>query len=71
MKRVFSGPAVKAELVTLMLEKWGLHPEFRETSATPDLNDLDRNALVFVPAPEEERAREILFGASEFERAEF
>lgn len=71
MKLLFSGPAVRAEMIELMLGKWGLHPELRETSATPDLNNLDRDAEVFVPDNEFERAREILFGESEVERAEF
>ena len=58
-------------MVVLVLEKWGLHPELREKSETPDLNDLDRDADVFIPVAEYERAKEILFGESEFERGGF
>jgi hypothetical protein len=54
-----------------VLEKWGLHPELREKTANPDLNDLDRDADVLIPADEYERAKEILFGESEIERAGF
>ena len=71
MKLLFSNQAVKSEMMVLMLEKWGLHPELREKSATPDLNDLGRDADVYIPAEEFERAREILFGESEFDRGGF
>jgi len=70
-KHLFDGPAVKSELVVLMLEKWGLHPEFHEISTAPDTADLDRDTRVSVPEEEYERAREILWGESEIERAGF
>jgi hypothetical protein len=68
---LFTGQAVKSEMVVLVLGKWGLHPELREKSEDPDLNDLDRDADVLIPADEFERAKEILFGESEIERAGF
>jgi hypothetical protein len=68
---IFTGQAVKSEMVVLVLEKWGLHPELREKSEKPDLNDLDRDADVLIPNDEFERAKEILFGESEIERAGF
>ena len=71
LKQIFSGQAVKSEMVVLILEKWGLHPELREKSEHPDLNNLDRDADVFIPEDEFERAKEILFGESEIERAGF
>jgi hypothetical protein len=71
LKQIFGGQAVKSEMVVLILEKWGLHPELREKSEHPDLNDLDRDADVLIPADEFERAKEILFGESEIERAGF
>ncbi|MEI6083021.1 MAG: hypothetical protein WCS70_01835 [Verrucomicrobiota bacterium] len=71
MKHLYSAQAVRSEMVVLVLEKWGLHPELREKSETPDLNDLDRDADVFIPVAEYERAKEILFGESEFERGGF
>jgi hypothetical protein len=71
MKHLYSAQAVRAEMVVLVLEKWGLHPALRERSENPDQNDLDRDADVIIPAAEYERAREILFGESEFERGGF
>jgi hypothetical protein len=71
LQLLFSGQAVRSEMVVLMLEKWGLHPELREKSEHADLNNLERDADVFIPAEEYERAREILFGESEIERAGF
>ena len=71
LRQIFSGQAVKSEMVVLILEKWGLHPEFREVNAAPDTNDLERDTLVFIPEDECERAHEILWGESEIERAGF
>ena len=71
LKLLFEGQAVKSEMVVLMLEKWGLHPELREKSPAPDLNDLGRDADVLIPEDECERAKEILWGESEIERAGF
>jgi hypothetical protein len=70
-KLIFTGQAVKSEMVLLVLEKWGLHPELREKSEKPNPNDLDRDADVLIPADEFECAKEILFGESEIERAGF
>ncbi len=71
MKQIFQGQAVKSELIVLMLEKWGLHPELREMTDPPDENDLDRDTCVVVPAEEEEKARRILFEDSQYDQAEF
>lgn len=71
LQLLFSGQAAKSEMVVLLLEKWGLHPELREKSERPDLSDLERDADVFIPADEYERANEILYGESEIERAGF
>jgi hypothetical protein len=68
---VFKGQAVKSDLVTIMLEKWGLHPQMEEASSEPDLNDLERDTRVVVPEQEYDQAHEILYGESEIERAEF
>jgi hypothetical protein len=71
LKQIFSGQAVKSEMVVLILEKWELHPEFREVNAKPDANDLDRDTAVLIPEDEYDRAHEILWGESEIERAGF
>jgi hypothetical protein len=70
-KILFEGQAVKSEMVVLMLEKWDLHPQLEETKPEPNLDDLDRNTRVLIPEAEYERAKEILWGESEIERAGF
>ncbi len=70
-KPLFKGPAIKSELIVLMLEKWGLHPELRELTATPDADDLGRDTEVLIPDAEHDRAHDILWGESEIERAGF
>ena len=70
-KILFEGQTVKSELVVMMLEKWELHPQFEEATANPDTEDLDRDTRVLIPEAEYERAREILWGESEIERAGF
>jgi hypothetical protein len=70
-RTLFEGEAARTELIVLMLEKWGLHPRHEETTAQPDLDDLERPARVMIPDTEYERAREILFGESELDRGEF
>jgi hypothetical protein len=71
LKTLFEGQAVKSEMVVLILEKWGLHPKMEEKTAEPNLDDLARDSRVLIPEAEYEHAREILFGESEIERAEF
>jgi hypothetical protein len=71
LKTVFEGQAIKSELVVLILEKWGLHPTMEEKAGTPNLDDLARDTRVLIPEAEYEKAREILFGESEMEPAEF
>ncbi|HUJ11639.1 MAG TPA: hypothetical protein VL171_16625 [Verrucomicrobiae bacterium] len=71
LRILFEGQAVKSEMVVLMLEKWELHPQMEEKTADPNLDDLARDTRVVIPDSEFERAREILFGESEIERAGF
>ena len=71
LKTVFEGQAIKSEMIVMMLEKWDLHPRMEEKDPTPNLDDLARDTRVLVPEAEFERAREILFGESEIERAGF
>jgi hypothetical protein len=42
-----------------------------EKAGTPNLDDLARDTRVLIPEAEYEKAREILFGESEMEPAEF
>jgi hypothetical protein len=71
LKILFEGQAVKSEMVVLMLEKWDLHPQMEEKATKPNTDDLGRDTRVLIPEAEFERAREILFGESEIERAGF
>ena len=71
LKVLFEGQAVKSEMVVLMLEKWELHPQLEETTPSPSLDDLDRDTRVLIPEAEYDRAKEILWGESEIERAGF
>ena len=71
LKTVFEGQAIKSELVVLILEKWELHPTMEEKAAAANPDDLARDTRVLIPEAEYEKAREILFGESEIERAEF
>lgn len=70
-KVLFEGQAVRSEMILLMLEKWGLHPVMKEAADQPNLDDLDRDTSVFIGEEEFDRAREILWGESEIERAGF
>ena len=70
-KILFEGQAIKSEMVVLMMEKWGFHPQMEEKNADPNTDDLARDTRVLVPEEEYERAREILCGESEIERAGF
>jgi hypothetical protein len=71
LKMIFEGQAIKSEMVVLVLEKWDLHPQMEEKDASPNLDDLARDTRVLVPEDEFEKAREVLFGESEIERAGF
>jgi hypothetical protein len=71
LKVLFEGQAVKSEMVVLILEKWDLHPQLEETSPNPNLDDLDRDTQVLISETEYERAKEVLWGESEIERAGF
>ena len=71
MKILFEGQAIKSEMVVLMMEKWGFHPQMEEKNADPNTDDLARDTRVLVPGEEYEQAREILCDESEIERAGF
>jgi hypothetical protein len=71
LRTLFEGQAVKSEMVVLILEKWGLHPQMEERTAEPNTDDLSRDTRVLIPETEYDRGKEILFGESEIERAGF
>lgn len=68
MKLFFSGPVVKTELLVVMLEKHGIAATQEFVDPTrPDDGDLDRDANVFVPEADYERARQLFFTEREDE----
>jgi hypothetical protein len=71
LKLLFEGQATGSEMVVLILEKWGLHPQMEEVQPHPDLDDLARDTRVLIPEEEYERGHEILWSESESERAGF
>lgn len=68
MKLFFTGPAVKAELLVVMLEKHGIAATqaFVEPDL-PDDGDLNREANVLVPDADFAKARELFFTEREDE----
>ena len=68
VKLFFTGPVVKTELLVVMLEKHGIAAtqEFTDPTA-PDDGDLNREAQVFVPEADYERAQQLFFAEREDE----
>jgi hypothetical protein len=68
MKRFFTGPIIKAELLVTMLEKHGIAAahEFADPSL-PDDGDLSREAHVLVPEADYDRAWQLFYAEREDE----
>jgi hypothetical protein len=68
MKLFYTGPAINAEMLLMMLEKHGIvgTQEFADPSL-PDDGDLNRETKVFVPEAEYERAYQLFYGEKEGE----
>lgn len=68
MKRFFTGPVVKTELMVVMLEKHGI-PAAQEfvDAAAPDDSDLNRLANVLVPEADYAKAYQLFFTEREDE----
>ncbi len=68
MKRFFTGPVVKTDLLVVMLEKHGIAAtqEFVDPGQ-PDDGDLNRLANVFVPEADYDRAHRLFFAEREDE----
>lgn len=68
MKALYTGPAVNAELLLLMLEKHGIAgtQEWLEPGA-PDDGDLNRPARVLVADADFDRAHQLFFAEREDE----
>lgn len=68
MKRFFTGPVIKAELLVVMLEKHGIAAtqEFADPGA-PDDDDLSRETHVLVPEADYDRAWQLFYAEREGE----
>ena len=68
MKHFYTGPAINAETLVMMLEKHGIAAtqEFVEPGP-PDDGDLNRPANVLVPEADYERARQVFYAEREDE----
>ena len=68
MKLFYTGPAINAEMLLVMLEKHGIgatHELLAGESA--DEEDLNRTAHVFVPEADYDRARQLFYAEREDE----
>lgn len=68
MKRFFTGPCIKAEMLVVMLEKHGIAAtwEFADP-ALPEDGDLSREAHVHVPEADYDRAWQLFYAEREDE----
>lgn len=68
MKLFYTGPAINAEMLVMMLEKHGIAgiQEFADKTL-PDDGDLNRLALVMVPEADFDRAHQLFYGEKEGE----
>jgi len=68
MKEFYTGPAVNAEMLVVMLEKHGIAAtqEFVDP-ALPDDGDLNRDARVLVPEADYDRAHQLFYAEREDE----
>jgi len=68
VKLFYTGPVVNAEMLVVMLEKHGIRAtqEFADPAA-PDNGDLSREANVFVPEADYERAQRLFYSEREDE----
>jgi hypothetical protein len=68
MKLFYTGPVINTEMLIVMLEKHGITAtqEFVDPAA-PDDGDLSRQARVFVPEADYDRAHQLFFADREDE----
>lgn len=68
MKAFYSGPVINTEMLVTMLEKHGIAAtqEFADSSL-PDDGDLSREATVFVPEADYDRAHRLFYDDKENE----
>jgi hypothetical protein len=68
VKLFYTGPVINTEMLVVMLEKHGIAAtqEFVDPGA-PDDGDLNRQAQVFVPEADYERAHQLFYAEREDE----
>ena len=68
MKLFYTGPVINVELLVVMLEKHGINAtqEFVDPGQ-PDEGDLNRQANVFVPEADYDRAHQLFYAEREDE----
>jgi hypothetical protein len=68
MKPFYTGPAINAEMLLVMLEKHGINGTQEAVAGEPmDEEDLNRQVQVFVPEAEHERAHRLFYAEREDE----
>lgn len=69
VKLFYTGPAINAETLVMMLEKHGIPAtqEFVDADAAPDEEDLNRPSRVFVQEKDYARAHQLFYAEREDE----
>ena len=68
MKLFYTGPAINAEMLLVMLEKHGIHGTQEAVAGeSSDEEDLNREVQVFVPEADHERAHRLFYAEREDE----
>ncbi len=67
MKLFYTGPVINTEMLVLMLEKNGIAGKEELIDVDGDPNDLSRQAKVFVPEADYQRAYDLFYGEKEGE----
>lgn len=67
MKEFYTGPAVNAEMLVVMLEKHGISASQEFVDESGDAEDLSRPARVLVPEADYERAWQLFYAEREDE----
>ena len=67
MKLFYTGPAINAEMLVVMLEKHGISAKQEFVSAEGEEDDLSREATVSVPEADYDRAWRLFYAEREDE----
>ncbi len=67
MKEFYTGPAINAEMLVVMLEKHGIAASQEFVDESGDADDLSRPAKVLIPEADYQRAWQLFYAESEDE----